>query len=587
MKAIRGLKSGKAHGIDGWRYEESKRLPETCIHDLAVILAKGARFGLSKALVAAKTTLLAKNPDPKSLHHIRPITVLGVIYRLTGRVIFKQVVAAWKSSLPLLISGGLPGRGVKDLACLLKFRIEQAIQNKAQLGGFTLDLKKVFNTFPRWPVVVETAGSSSMGLRFLVAFLDAYGTTGAPEGDSLSVLAMPALATAFHWSVANDSVVPHGYADNWGWSTFNFACHRAAFVSVLNFSSSLRLEIDFDKSWHWSITKDFRNACLDLAHLFPSGDIPIRVESHVKDSGERFHYDRAIHFGNVKEKIAEAEARAKRIKSLPLDVQTKASLIQASIWPMALYSADTAFLGMTHFQTLRSTAFFAFVGKCNFASPWLACFALSKFLADPLLHVLLSVLRSIKRLLSLCKEVAFGILDLAVNFDGSRPFGPASTFKRYLTLVGWDLHVDATLSCPDHFRINLVDDSAEKICRTFRQAWPTFLVSNLARKGTGNILPHHSLTPQVLSKFAPDEQAWLVRNIVGGFQTAATQKLWDPETPISCPLCGLDDNRPHRRLECPKLPDIRANHMEAIDILQNEHPDWVYIPDIPNCPGVP
>ena len=303
MKAIRGLKSGKAHGIDGWRYEEIKRLPETCIHDLAVILAKGARFGLSKALVAAKTTLLAKNPDPKSLHHIRPITVLGVIYRLTGHVIFKQAVAAWKSPLPLLISGGLPGRGVKDLAYSLKFRIEQAIQNKAQVGGFTLDLKKVFNTFPRWPVVVETAGSSSMGLRFLVAFLDAYGTTGAPEGDSLNVLAMPALATAFHWSVANDSVVPHGYADNWGWSTFNFACHRAAFVSVLNFSSSLRLEIDFDKSWHWSITKDFRNACLDLAHLFPSGDIPIRVESHVKDSGERFHYDRAIHFGNVKEKL--------------------------------------------------------------------------------------------------------------------------------------------------------------------------------------------------------------------------------------------------------------------------------------------
>lgn len=73
-------------------------------------------------------------------------------------------------------------------------------------------------------------------------------TTGAPEGDSLSVLAMLALATAFHWSVANDSVTPHGYADNWGWSTFNFGCHRMAFASVLNFSSSLRLEIDFKSS---------------------------------------------------------------------------------------------------------------------------------------------------------------------------------------------------------------------------------------------------------------------------------------------------------------------------------------------------
>ena len=47
-------------------------------------------------------------------------------------------------------------------------------------------------------------------------------TTGAPEGDSLSVLAMLALATAFHWPISNESVSPHGYADNWGSSTFNF-----------------------------------------------------------------------------------------------------------------------------------------------------------------------------------------------------------------------------------------------------------------------------------------------------------------------------------------------------------------------------
>jgi len=319
MKAIQGLKSGKAHGVDGWRYEEIKKLPEACIRDLATILAKGATFGLSKALMAAKTTLLAKNPDPKSLHHIRPITVLGVIYRLTGRVIFKQVVAAWKSSLPLLISGGLPGRGIKDLAFMLKFRIEQAIQAKAQLGGFTLDLKKAFNTFPRWPVIFlwRFLGIPQWVCDFwlhslmrMERFPHLHGmlgppiasTTGAPEGDSLSVLATLASATAFHWSVANDSVTPHGYAYNWGWSTFNFGCHRMAFASVLNFSSSLRLEIDFDKSWHWSITKEFRNACLDLAHLFPSGDIPIRVESHVKDLGERFHSGKTIQLGSVKEK---------------------------------------------------------------------------------------------------------------------------------------------------------------------------------------------------------------------------------------------------------------------------------------------
>eukprot|EP00435_Cladocopium_sp_Y103_P066458 s404_g28.t1 len=386
MHAIKGLKTGKAHGVDGWRYEELKALPECCIADLALIMAKGAQYGLSKSLMAAKATLLAKVPEPRSFHQIRPITVLGVLYRLTGRIIFQQIVRVWKSSFPLLISGGLPGRGVKDLAYLLKHRIEIAISNRSQLGGFSLDLKKAFNLFPRWPIVFlwRRLGvpqwvcdfwlNSLMRLQryphlhgYLGLPVDS--STGAPEGDCLSVMAMLALAVAYHWCIANDQVVPHGYADNWGWSTFNQAAHRIAYKGTLRLTSSLRLLIDFNKSWHWGINRDFRQSCLDLAHLFPAGDVPIRVGAHMKDLGERFNFEASMQLGNIKDKIAEAEKRCKRLRTLPLDTPSKASVIQASVWPMSLYSADTSFVGMHHFQTLRSAALFAFVGKCNFASP--------------------------------------------------------------------------------------------------------------------------------------------------------------------------------------------------------------------------
>ena len=153
-------------------------------------------------MMAAKTTLLAKVPVSQSMHHIRPITVLGAIYRLTGRVIFKQIVKHWAVHFPILISGGLPGRG------------EEAISNKAQLGGFTLDLRKAFNTFPRWPITFlwTRLGVPSWLWSFWInslmqmsKFPSLHGilgspissTTGAPEGDSLSVLAMLALARPF------------------------------------------------------------------------------------------------------------------------------------------------------------------------------------------------------------------------------------------------------------------------------------------------------------------------------------------------------------------------------------------------------
>ena len=141
--------------------------------------------------------------------------------------------------------------------------------------------------------------------------------------------------------------------------------------------------------------------------------------------------------------------------------------------------------------------------------------------------------------------------------------------KQYLTFLGWNIHPDASLTGPDHFHLNLTLDSCDKICKVFRQAWPHFLVTNLSRKGTGNFLPNHSLTFQVLSKFPPEDQGLLVRNVVGGFHTAATQKIWDSEAPISCPMCGMDDNRSYRCVLQTDRPD---------------GPDWVFIPLAHSCP---
>eukprot|EP00435_Cladocopium_sp_Y103_P007332 s293_g2.t1 len=593
MRAIKGLKTAKAHGADGWRYEELKSLPDCCIADLATIMATGARYGLSKALMAAKTTLLAKAPEPQSLHQIRPITVLGALYRLTGRIIFQQIVRAWKSLFPLL-------------AYLLKHRIEIALSNRSQLGVFSLDLKKAFNLFPRWPIVFlwRRLGVPQWVCDFwlnslmrMQRFPHLHGylglpvdsSTGAPEGDCLSVMAMlalAALAVAYHWCVASDQVVPHGYADNWGWCTFNQAAHRTAYQGTLRLTSSFRLLIDFNKSWHWGINRDFRQSCLDLAHLFPAGDVPIRMEAHMKDLGERFHFEATTQLGNIKDKIAEAEKRCKRLRNLPLDTPAKAAVIQASVWPMSLYSADTSFVGLHHFQTLRSAALFAFVGKCNFASPWLACFSLSKFLKDPLLHVLLNALRSLKRLVSISRQTALSIMDAAASFVGSKPFGPASTLKRYLEAVGWTIQSDASLVGPDHFCVNILSDSASKICHTFCMAWPHFLAQNLSRKGTGDFVPHHTITAKVMASFSPSDQSILVRNLVGGFQTAATQKMWDSDTAIACPLCGADDTRAHRLLECEKFSHIRDEHKEALCILRDTRPEWIFIPLARSSPDV-
>eukprot|EP00435_Cladocopium_sp_Y103_P010826 s4539_g2.t2 len=245
---------------------------------------------------------------------------------------------------------------------------------------------------------------------------------------------------------------------------------------------------------------------------------------------------------------------------------------------MALYSADTSLVGMTHFTTLRAAVVFAFLGPCKFASPFLACFSLSSTLVDPLLYVILCAVRSIRRIASFDFQKACEIVTCASKFKGTRPYGPASSWSRYLQCIGWEIQGDGTLVGPDFFRVNVLHDPAPTIVSTMKKAWPHFLVANMTTKGVGEFMPHPSLTAKVFRSFNSTEQAILVRNMIGGFQTAGIQSRWDAETSPLCPLCGEEDSRSHRTLHCANLKQIRDKHAEAVDVLVDHRPEWNFIP---------
>ena len=86
------------------------------------------------------------------MHDARPITILSCLYRLFGKMIFKTVSKIWTRFFPAPISGGLPGRGVKEIAFAQKRFIEDSLQSGQTCGGFSLDLIKAFNTFGRFAV---------------------------------------------------------------------------------------------------------------------------------------------------------------------------------------------------------------------------------------------------------------------------------------------------------------------------------------------------------------------------------------------------------------------------------------------------
>lgn len=262
IKSIHDLKEGKAHGIDGWRHEELRLLPFCCIRDLCYAFQPILRVGLGPTMMLARTILLPKNSLVGSMNQVRPITILGVLYRLLGKIVFKAVSNVWSKHLPCTISGGLPSRGVKDLAFQQKLTVESAIADKRSIGGMSLDLQKAFNTFGRRPFIhlFQKLGIPAWLTIFWINCLSKMqrcpqhrkrlgspipSTTGIPEGDCLSVLGMIALSELFTFSIKSDFIVPYTYADNWAWHSLACRPHFAAFQQMLALTSMLRVLVDF------------------------------------------------------------------------------------------------------------------------------------------------------------------------------------------------------------------------------------------------------------------------------------------------------------------------------------------------------
>ena len=163
---------------------------------------------------------------------------------------------------------------------------------------FTLDLVKAFNLIPRQIALslLVHFGASEQAVGFWVRSLNNMGrflqirqacgmpslsTTGAPEGDALSVCAMLVIAAAFFHKMSSIQVQPFTYADKW---TFTSTSQRALFramVATLNFTSSLRMKVDIQKSWGWGTDLSMRTFWSQMHILYPA-ILKSRRSNHLK-----------------------------------------------------------------------------------------------------------------------------------------------------------------------------------------------------------------------------------------------------------------------------------------------------------------
>ena len=599
-KTIAKLKSGKAAGYDGWYADDLKLLPCEAITHLCKIASRGWQKGFNSDFMQARTILLAKIEKVQHMGHTRPITILGQLYRLMTKIVADQILNQWAHIMPPSISGGLPGRGSRTLMFVHQCKLERIIHEKSSMAGFVLDLIKAFNCIPRRPLVkmLLNAGVPINILTFWMTSLSrlsrlpqlgsslgnrVFSTTGVPEGDSLSVCGMIALAYHFHEFLVTqfNRVQVSVYADNWSWVSRSISQNFYTLLQTLIFTSAIRMLIDFNKSWAYAVGKDFKKSLQDLQNLFPDGLTPIIVQDDAKELGIQVKYSRKVKLGPMAEKFEHARKQLCKINWMQTTFCAKSDLVRA-IWQKAFYGAEGQGIGERHFTKLRRQLSNIFVGNHQQASSWIVCHYLQERLIDPELYAICEVVYQIRQLVEVDRHLALEVLQYASAFQHHVPkqaWGPASTFAVYANRMGLTIMENGDIVGNCFRTVNCIQNSSKDIKRFLFHQWQYKIMKEIEhRKGVSQDLCfHRGMILKVLKDFDDCDLRGLFLNISGGYQSGAAKALCYSESEI-CPYCGEVDTKEHRLLKCPHFLQVRLRHSDAIQWLQDSFHNWIWLP---------
>ena len=188
----------------------------------------------------------------------------------------QTILRHWTKWLPWSIRGSLPHRSARDISFALESLVEQALADKTQMGGFSFDVVKCFNQIPRVPLrrLLRHMGLPACLLHLWFDFLSKMerapsfngsigtglgSTTGVPEGDPLSVVAMVGIC----WLVTQRTAHPGSHAltfvDNLSWVAYDQTTLEATLLRAIQFCEDWALPIDWTKSFCWATTKNLQH----------------------------------------------------------------------------------------------------------------------------------------------------------------------------------------------------------------------------------------------------------------------------------------------------------------------------------------
>ena len=231
------------------------------------------------------------------------------------------------------------------------------------------------------------------------------------------------------------------------------------------------------------------------------------------------------------------------------------------------------------------------VSPSSVAEPVRASESASPYLVDPLLYVVISMLRALQKWYWKSPDRVMAFCERVHAFDGDRAIGSASSCALYLREVGLTLGPTGLVSgtAGVSFRIQSVDKT--ELVRSLHYVWTCRIMPGVgSRKGIPTQVPFDLQTTREAFRALPRHvQKSAVMNITGVAVSGARKfHQWGPQWADQyCVLCQCQDTTQHRVFECPIGDECRSGHSETVTWLRDQRPEWTHLAVAHQCPAEP
>ena len=578
---LRKSRTCSMRGADAWSIAELRLLSDAASQALLDIFRAVEHGGKWPPILLQSFVILLRKVDGSvSWEQTRPITVLSGLYRLWARMRTAVLVDhCVKFSLPL-VSPRLPTSVMWTYNSLV---LQEASVGARPVAGCVFDIVKAFNLLCRsivfalcehfgfpgpilhaWKSALHSLGRTVLINGWIGGFQ--VSSTGYPEGDPLSILAMYVMS----WSAASFTmraapVLFSCYADNWE-IIGDRPCHVATAVDQLQqFAGAMRLSFAPEKCWSWAFGPDARKQVAAITWLGAS--IPCKRDA--VNLGVQTLYTRRKKVALRNKRFLEGKRRCARIKRLPTGRRFRARLIKQGVWTQALHGAEIMKLGKTVFADLR-TAMAAAVKAPHGASPWLVGAATTLGCYDPEFQVAFNRVLNYR---NFCRHVPIFADRLVHSMATPNPkmSGAGSLLHADLLKLGF-VHCFRDSFQWQGVKLHLGTSTSRHVRRVMELAWGCYIAPKIAhRKSLQDLQSIWIQSAPVHASLSEEELAYMFAVQVGASFTADVYRHWSPDD--RCKLCGQFDSREHRFTSCPALESVRDAHSQLFAL-------WPRLPNI-------